>query len=293
MFDPGPICANLSSKLLHRMPLLPSILLSILLLAKLASSAASTPDGTLAPYFEMRAVGSENIVDNMLLKPYAKYWPSGRLTAKALRKGLEAGETEKVGNLLKQLRGELAGVLCVVLYPACTPAMSKTLLKMATTFDPMQTGIVYKYILINQPWSEARTTLSTLSAYNNSVFKVPACLLVWEAFKLGKFNLIGRIIGAFEEKPLRESLKHILAITIPGGKFNALAEIFIKHDTGKKLAPAVFKILKTKKDPTANDFAKLFKHPTVDSQQFARIINEVTRKQGPGTKHGEYPSQLH
>lgn len=261
-FHSNNINTHTSTMLIH-----PSILISLFLVAKVASGT------TLAPYFSKRIAGCEDDAD-MMLKPYQGFWPinAGTLTTKALRKSLEAGEKDKVAAVLGKLHGELGGVLAVTLYPSCTPIMKDTLLKMAVNFDGTQVTSLYKNILVHQLWKNTRDMLAALNAPNNRVFAPAAALLVFEAFVSKRFNLLGKIVGAFDKESLAKQITPILYLATPSQETHELAKIFIMNDTSKQLIPGIFKLLKTK-TPTPRDFAKAFKHPVVDSQQFAQIIN--------------------
>ena len=97
----------------------PSILISLCLLVKLASSA------TLAPYFKPKVLDST--VADGILKRYQGYW-SGILNTKVLREHLQAGKNNQIHFILEELNGrELDLVLDAVLYPSCTTGMLETL----------------------------------------------------------------------------------------------------------------------------------------------------------------------
>ena len=255
----------------------PSILLSLLLLVKLASGT------TLAGYFKPKILDPRG-ADNIFIQYRQRWETMGIVTTRALRNCLETTQNKQLGLVLKELiGGELDIVLNAILYPACTREMLINLKLATVEFELPYLTTVYAHVFIHQPWVKTKELLAKADNFENVVYLKAAGELVARAFWHKRFALIRTILNAVNQRHVQEPINWIMN-AIPYGewsKFRALVMLFIRHDTGKHITAKLLKTLYEKQGAiVSQDFVRIMEHPFVGSQQFARIITELLSSKG-------------
>ena len=275
------------------MLILPSILVSLLLFAKIASCTK-----TLAPYFAKKTNDHEVLANNLLTE-CQHLWPGERLTVQVLKRSLEAGEIDKISTILRALDiTTFRRVLDAMLHPSCTPNMLKNVQKLEVynaeemiviqtlglTSDggaqrPKLAGdgkmmMVIKQVYIHQSWETTKEMLAGLPGPADGVFNIGVVLLIRDALDNGRYKLMKMVLDAVKKEWLPGVITKVLNVMKHSKDLHEPIKLFLLNDTGKNITPAIFKVLRTRALVPA-DLAKLLKHSSTDNLQFARIMNEL------------------
>ena len=230
---------------------------------------------TLLRYFARKKIDFTEADE--ILRKLKVIWPTGVLNTKSLRKCLEAAEHYKVRFILgKLIKTELDTVLDVMLHPPCTGEMLKNLKQATVDFKTLHRATVLAHVFIHQPWKDTKSMLAVANGDADALFLNAASALVLKAFKRGRFTLIRSIFNAVNQECVQLSVNLVLMYILGEVSHSrALIELFIMNDKGGHITSELFRVLSKTKTPTTQDFVKIFEHPFVGEEQFAKIINAL------------------
>lgn len=247
----------------------PSILVSLFLIIKFAASSDN-----LADHF---VPTDRDIADvDRVLEEHQHLWPEGVLSFKTLRGSLEAGEHDLVKSILEELAiYDLDDVLNVVLYPSCTNAMLDNLRQMRFGQDVGKQCTVREHVFIHQPWEITKNELAGIDDSENGVlFLMAVGMLVFKALRCKRFVSMMKVFSACSQEHVRQLIDRVLNAILCGRRpLVPIAKLVLLNDPDDNIGAKLFELLSGERDPISQDFVELFESPTVNSQQFARIIN--------------------
>ena len=253
----------------------PSILILLLLIIKLVASS----DNLAGHFIFIPTADYAEYIDELFEK-YRHFW-SGVSSVQAIRDSLEAGEKNLVERILKELSFyELNHMLDGVLHPFCTQKMFETLKRLRFGQSMYGEDVVQMYIFIHQPWIVTESELASISySGEGRVFLAPAKLLAEKAFRRAKFAIVMKVFNACSQEYLEHLVYCVLDTSLikRRHKFIALARAFILNDPDDTTGTRLLGLLGREWDPVSQDFIELLEHPSVGSQQFAKIIKETLK----------------
>ena len=138
-----------------------------------------------------------------------------------------------------------------------------------------------KDILIHLPLERTELVLAevgdTIIEPSKSFYAATA--LVYKSFHCKKFAPIRTILSAIKQENVLPLTSHIFYFILKNrSEFHGLTVSLISHDKDKCISAKLFRKLSGAKKPTSRNFIKFLKHHSVDSQQFAKTINELLPK---------------